>query len=361
MLLSDFDYNLPPELIAQYPLAQRDASRMLLLDRKSGMLKDDLFRQVSECLQPKDLVVFNNTKVFPARLIGRRKGLGSQVPGKNNPTVREFLTSPVELLLVNRVDNVEWEGLVHPGRKVRLGEVLVFGNNELFAEVTGREDYGLRRVRLSASEGSVEQAIDRLGHIPLPPYLHRPEEPEDREHYQTVYARVRGSAAAPTAGLHFTPAVFEALHTRGIETCEITLHVGLGTFQPVRTPIIEGHAMHAERYHIAEAAAEAILRAQAEARRIIAIGTTTVRALEHVARLSNGRVRAGSGEADLFIYPGFHFQVVQGLLTNFHLPRSTLLMLVCAFAGCETVLRAYRHAVQQRYRFYSYGDCMLIL
>lgn len=361
MRLSDFDYTLPPELIARHPLPQRDASRMLLMDRAGGQLKDELFRSLPECLQPNDLVVFNNTRVFPARLMGRRRGLRSQLPGKNNPAVREFLTSPVELLLVNRIDDVHWEGLVHPGRKVRVGEVLVFGNDELVAEVTDRGGYGLRRVRLSASEGSADEAIDRLGHIPLPPYLHRLEEPEDREHYQTIYARVRGSAAAPTAGLHFTLAVLDALRNRGVESCEITLHVGLGTFQPVRTSAIEEHAMHAERYHISEPAAQAIQQARTAGRRVIAIGTTTVRTLEHVARLNRGQVVAGSGEANLFIYPGFQFQVIRGLLTNFHLPCSTLLMLVCAFAGREFVLRAYEHAVRQRYRFYSYGDCMLIL
>jgi S-adenosylmethionine:tRNA ribosyltransferase-isomerase len=242
-----------------------------------------------------------------------------------------------------------------------VGEVLVFGEGELEAEVLGRGDYGVRQVRLAARSGSVEDAIDRVGHIPLPPYIHRPDEAADRETYQTVYARVRGAVAAPTAGFHFTEQVFGELRARGIEACEITLHVGLGTFQPVRAERVEEHRMEAERFDISNAAATAINRALEERRRVVAVGTTTVRTLEYVAGEHGGRIVPGRGETNLFIYSGFEFRVTGALLTNFHLPRSTLLMLVCAFAGRDFTLRAYHHAVAERYRFYSYGDCMLIV
>jgi S-adenosylmethionine:tRNA ribosyltransferase-isomerase len=361
MLLEEFDYTLPPELIAQRPLVRRDASRMLLLHRAGQRWDDRLFAETPSILQPGDLLVFNNTKVFPARLLGRRRGITAQHLGKNNPAQRQFLTGETELLLTRRESEDVWQGLVHPGRKVRVGEVLMFGNNELEAEILGRGEYGLRRVRLRAHSGTVEEAIDRLGHMPLPPYIRRPDEPVDRATYQTVYAKIWGAAAAPTAGLHFTPEVFSALAARGIETCEITLHVGLGTFQPVRVSHIEDHQMEAEQYQISEAAAAAINRALDERRRVIAIGTTTVRTLETVAGAHAGRIVPGRGESRLFIIPGFRFQVIGGLLTNFHLPRSTLLMLVSAIAQKEFVLRAYHHAVDARYRFYSYGDCMLIL
>ncbi|HLI29681.1 MAG TPA: tRNA preQ1(34) S-adenosylmethionine ribosyltransferase-isomerase QueA, partial [Terriglobia bacterium] len=252
-------------------------------------------------------------------------------------------------------------GLVHPGRKVRTGEVLVFGQGELEAEVLGRGEYGVRRVRLTARAGNVEEQIEKLGHVPLPPYLHRADDPADRTTYQTVYAKVTGAVAAPTAGLHFSTRVLANLRERGIEMCEITLHVGPGTFRPVRAERVEDHRMDAEWYEISPSAAQSINRALDEGRRIVAVGTTCTRTLEHVARLHGGRSAAGSGETDLFITPGFSFRIINGLLTNFHLPRSTLLMLVSAFAGREFVLQAYEHAIEQRYRFYSYGDCMLIL
>jgi S-adenosylmethionine:tRNA ribosyltransferase-isomerase len=361
MLLEEFDYALPTELIAQRPLVERDASRTLVLDRAAQRFKDSWFRDISQILRPGDLLVFNNTKVFPARLLGRRRGITAQKVGKNNPALREFLVGETELLLTRQESEDVWQGLVHPGRKVRTGETLVFGDDELEVEVLGRGDYGVRRVRLRARAGTVEEAIDRLGHVPLPPYIRRGDEPYDRAAYQTVYAKVRGAVAAPTAGLHFTEQVLRVLAARGVETCEITLHVGLGTFQPVRTRVVENHRMEAERYEISEAAAAGINRALAERRRVIAVGTTSVRTLEHVAREHGGRVLPGGGETNLFIIPGFEFQVVCGLLTNFHLPRSTLLMLVAAFGGRELVLSAYRHAAEARYRFYSYGDCMLIL
>jgi len=361
MHLDEFDYALPAELIAQHPLAEREASRLMVLDRVAQRFGDRLFRELPEILQPGDLLVFNNTKVFPARLLGRRRGVSAQKISKHNPAAREFLKGEVELMLTRQESDDLWQGLVHPGRKVRTGEVLVFGEGELEAEVLGRGEYGVRRVRLKSGEGSIENAIDRLGHVPLPPYIRRPDAPRDRETYQTVYARVRGAVAAPTAGLHFSERILQALHVRGVETCEITLHVGLGTFQPVRARRVEDHKMEAERYEVSEAAAATVNRALAEGRRVIAVGTTSVRTLEHVASEHAGRLTPGKGETGLFIVPGYKFQAVRGLLTNFHLPKSTLLMLVCGFAGQEFVLRAYRHAVEERYRFYSYGDCMLVL
>jgi S-adenosylmethionine:tRNA ribosyltransferase-isomerase len=361
MLLQEFDYQLPPELIAQRPLASRDASRMMVLEREAGTIRDQAFRDLPQILEPGDLLVFNNTKVFPARLLGRRRGVGSQSIGKRNPAAREFLKGEVELLLTRQESGDVWEGLVHPGRKVRTGEVLLFGEGELEAEVIGRGDYGVRRVRLRAREGTIEDAIDRLGHVPLPPYIRRADEAQDRETYQTIYAKVRGAVAAPTAGFHFTERVIEALRQRQIETCEITLHVGLGTFQPVRVDRVEEHKMEAERYEISAAAAGALNGALEQGRRIVAVGTTSLRTLEHVGRECGGRIEPGRGETSLFIYPGFTFRLVRGLLTNFHLPKSTLLMLVCAMAGRDLTLRAYQHAVHERYRFYSYGDCMLVL
>jgi S-adenosylmethionine:tRNA ribosyltransferase-isomerase len=361
MRLEDFDYPLPAGLIAQRPLPERDASRMMLLDRATGTFQDGAFRELPQILRPGDLLVFNNTKVFPARLLGQRRGTTAQRIGKRNPAAREYLTAEVELLLTRQESEDVWQGLVHPGRKVRTGEVLMFGGGELEAEVIGRGEYGVRRVRLRAREGSIDAAIDRLGHVPLPPYIRRPDEPPDRETYQTVYAKVRGAVAAPTAGFHFTERILQELASRGIETCEITLHVGLGTFQPVRTERVEEHRMEAERYEISEPTAAAINRAREEGRRVVAVGTSSVRTLEHVACEHGGRIVAGRGEADLFIFPGFQFQVVRAQLTNFHLPKSTLLMLVCAFAGRELILRAYQHAVRERYRFYSYGDCILIV
>ena len=361
MLLEEFDYQLPPELIAQRPLASRDASRMMVLDRKAGTFRDLAFRELPQILEPGDLLVFNNTKVFPARLLGRRRGVHAQPVGKRNPAARGFLKGEVELLLTRQESEDVWEGLVHPGRKVRTGEVLFFGEGELQAEVIGRGEYGVRRVRLRARRGTIEEAIDRLGHVPLPPYIRRADEAQDHETYQTIYAKARGAVAAPTAGFHFTEKVIEALHQRHIGTCEITLHVGLGTFQPVRVERVEDHKMEAERYEISEAAAAALNTALEQSRRIIAVGTTSVRTLEHVGQERGGRIEPGRGETSLFIYPGFAFRMVRGLLTNFHLPKSTLLMLVCALAGRDLTLRAYQHAVQQRYRFYSYGDCMLVL
>jgi S-adenosylmethionine:tRNA ribosyltransferase-isomerase len=363
VLVSDFDYELPPELIAQQPLPDRAGSRLLRLGRSSGEWQDRSFRDFPDLLRPDDLLVLNNTRVFPARLYGHRSGARAHPVSPLNPAAREFLQGRVEVLLTKQVSpepNV-WECLVHPGRKIGVGERLWFGENrELQAEVIARGSFGERTIRFEPVMDFFRK-VECLGHVPLPPYIDRPDQPADRERYQTVYARQRGSVAAPTAGLHFTPEVFERLRLRGIETAEITLHVGLGTFQPVHAEVVEEHKLHREWYSVPPQAAERINAALEAGRRVVAVGTTTVRTLEYAAALTGGgRVQAGTGEADLFIYPGFQFQVVGALLTNFHLPQSTLLMLVCALAGRERVLAAYRHAVEQRYRFYSYGDCMFV-
>lgn len=361
MLLEEFNYELSKELIAQRPLRERDMSRMMVLNRTEESFIDQSFRALPEVLVPGDVLVVNNTKVFPARLLGRRRGIRSQRIGKNNPTAREYLTAEVELLLTRNESGDVWQGLVHPGRKIRTGEVLVFGDGELEAEVLGRGEYGMRRVLLRTDEGTVTAAIDRLGHVPLPPYVSRPDESMDRETYQTIYAKVRGAVAAPTAGFHFTERIFGALRERGIEISEITLHVGPGTFRPVQAERVEDHKMDAEQFEISEPAAATINKGIHDGRRVIAVGTTSVRTLESVALGNNGQIVAARGETDLFIVPGFQFRAIRGLLTNFHLPKSTLLMLVSAFAGRDLTFRAYQHAIEEQYRFYSYGDCMLIL
>jgi S-adenosylmethionine:tRNA ribosyltransferase-isomerase len=361
MLVEDFDYELPAELIAQRPLDERDASRMMFVDRASRRIEDVSFRELPKILSPGDLLVLNNTKVFPARLLGWRRGARAQPISRRNPAARDFLKGEAELFLTRRVSEDRWWGLVHPGRKLGVGEVLVFGDGELEAEILERGEYGLRLVRLYSGTGSIEEAIDRLGHTPLPPYIRRADELRDRDTYQTIFARVRGAVAAPTAGLHFTESALSEIRARGVEICEITLHVGLGTFQPVRVKKVEEHRMESEFYEISQSAANALNRALDEKRSIVAVGTTCVRTLESVIRDHGGRFAPTRGETSLFIYPGFEFRAVGALLTNFHLPKSTLLMLVSGFAGRELVLEAYRHAVRERYRFYSYGDCMLIV
>jgi S-adenosylmethionine:tRNA ribosyltransferase-isomerase len=364
MRLDELDYALPPELIAQRPLPRRDSSRLLGLSRDTGAVEDHAFTEFPALLRGDELLVLNDARVIPARLFGHRAGVRSQPPSR--ATRREHLTGSVEVLLTRQIQPGVWEALVRPGRKLPVGERIRFGEGVLEAEILTRGELGLRTLRFeSQSAESVDQLLDRLGHIPLPPYIEREDETSDRERYQTVFAKRRGAIAAPTAGLHFTAEIFERIRNRGIDICELTLDVGLGTFQPIHAEKIEEHAMHAESFEISGETAEKIQRAREGKRPIVAIGTTVVRALEAAAlraseSRSNAVVRAGRADARLFIYPGFQFRVIDALLTNFHLPRSTLLALVCAFAGKENVISAYRHAVKAKYRFYSYGDCMFI-
>jgi S-adenosylmethionine:tRNA ribosyltransferase-isomerase len=359
--ISEFDYDLPTELIAQHPLPARDASRMLVLDRKSGDLKDDRFSNLPALLRGDELIVINNAAVIPARLFARRLRKNDIEESGGPP----LLPARIEILLVRRLAEDSWEALVRPGRKIGTHDVLVFENSDLRAEVIARGEYGLRRLRFLDSR-NIMAAIEATGSIPLPPYIRRKDEPADRQRYQTVYAKHPSAAAAPTAGLHFTPDTLTQIHARGVEICEITLEVGLGTFQPVHTEDLEEHTMHEEVYEISPLAAPAIAQARREGRPILAVGTTVVRALEHAAEhaLLRGaaahEIVSGRFSAGLFIRPGHEFRLIDQLLTNFHLPRSTLLVLVAAFTGREAILSAYHHAVEQRYRFYSYGDCMLI-
>lgn len=363
MLVSDFDFYLPEELIAQEPLEDRAASRMLVLDRHSETCGDEWFRNLPAHLRAGDVVVLNNSRVFPARLLGRRSGERAQPLSPRNPASREFLKGQIEVLLTRQVGKSEWEALVRPGRKLGIGEVLRFGGADdsptLEAEIVGRGEYGERRLRF-ASVPDFFNRLDQIGHVPLPPYISRDDRASDRQRYQTVFARDRGSAAAPTAGLHFTSQILDEIRAREVEIVEITLHVGLGTFQPLREERVEANKLHIESYEINSTVAEKLNRALTERRRVVAVGTTVVRTLEHVAQEGSGKIQAGSGETSIFIYPGFRFSVVGALLTNFHLPRSSLLMLVSAFAGRERLLKAYQHAVADKYRFFSYGDCMLV-
>ena len=393
MLVSDFDFNLPEELIAQEALTDRSGSRLLHLSRSSGHFEDRKFTDFPGLLRPGDLLVLNSSRVFPARLYGRRSGLRARRVSPRNPASRDFLHGRVEVLLTRQVGPLEWQVLVRPGRKIGVGERIFFSaedssagsptapadtpggegspalehSSELAAEVIGRGEFGERTLRFDPVPDFFA-AVEKLGHVPLPPYIARQDRPEDRERYQTVYARTEttGSVAAPTAGLHFTPQILAGIHARGIEIAELTLHVGLGTFQPVHVQNVEEHKLHRESFSISEAAAAQINRALAEKRRVVAVGTTTVRTLEfaasqnHLSSDGTATVTASSGEADIFIYPGFEFRAVGALLTNFHLPKSTLLMLVAAFAGRENVLKAYAHAVGEKYRFFSYGDCMFV-
>jgi len=362
MNITDFDYDLPASQIAQRPLEKRDDSKMLLLDRATGAWHDRCFREFPDLLRGDELIVVNTTRVLPARLFGHRAGIHAQAPGRQNPERTQFLQAPIEVLLVRQLGPDTWETLVRPGRKIPVGERIIFGGGELEAVVEGRGEFGLRTLRFTSREG-FREAVDQLGHIPLPPYIKREDEPSDRERYQTVFAREGSAVAAPTAGLHFTPEIIARIHARGVEIAEVRLDVGLGTFEPVRTERLEDHAIHAEAYEIPEQTAAAIVRARREKRPVLAIGTTVVRALEDAAEKNEDSAEPlapGKREARIFLYPGKTFRIVDRLLTNFHLPQSSLLALVAAFAGRENVLCAYRHAVEAGYRFYSYGDAMLI-
>jgi len=364
MRTDDFDYFLPTAQIAQRPLAERDASRLLLLDRASGDVADANFSQLPDLLRGDELLVFNNARVIPARLFGKRAGVHSQTPSR--ATAHEHLTGTVEVLLTRQLASDLWEVLVRPGRKLPVGERIIFAQGELEAEILSRGKLGLRSLRFRSHDGqSAESHIERLGHVPLPPYIEREDEPSDRERYQTVFAKYPGAVAAPTAGLHFSQAVMQRIFARGIQTCELTLDVGLGTFQPVHSEILEQHVMHGESYEIPADTVARITAARSAGRPVLAIGTTVVRALEDSAQRARQSgtgtlLMPGRAEAKIFITPGYQSAAVDALLTNFHLPRSTLLALVCAFAGRERVLAAYGYAVEAGYRFYSYGDCMLI-
>jgi S-adenosylmethionine:tRNA ribosyltransferase-isomerase len=353
--VSEFDFDLPADLIAQEPPAERGTSRLLALDRSSGRISHHQFSDLPSLLDAGDVIVVNDTRVFPARLIGKR------LPGGG--AAECFLVRPVEA--VPHEDGAEtWAALVHPGQRLRDGSRMVFesGDRRLHAAVTGMHFHGRRTVRLwTDDKTAVRDAVDALGHVPLPPYIKRDDVAADRERYQTVYARERGSIAAPTAGLHFTPALFDALAAKGVTKLPVTLHVGYGTFQPIRVDRVEDHEMEPERYEVSVETAAALSKARREGRRIIAVGTTSTRTLESLSIGSTGGVPPGTGETGLFIHPGHQFRMASGMVTNFHLPRSSLLMLVSAFGGREAVLAAYREAVAKGYRFYSYGDAMVVL
>lgn len=345
MQISDFDYELPEELIAQQPLSERDASRMLIVDRASESWRDSRFTELPDNLTAKDVLVLNNTRVFPARLRGRRVPSGGAV----------------ELLLLREIETNTWEALARPARRLRLASEIEFENTSLRAQIVESRENSVRIIKFR-SEEPLETVIDQIGEPPLPPYIKREfgKSPDDQSRYQTIYANQRGSIAAPTAGLHFTPGVLKSVRKRGVRIVELTLHVGYGTFEPVRVQNIAQHQVAAEWFSITPEAAATINEARASGGRIVAVGTTTARALESAVG-GEGLAKAQSGFAALTIFPGYSFQIVDALLTNFHLPKSSLLMLVSAFGGRRFMLETYRHAVQEGYRFYSYGDCMLIL
>ncbi len=386
MRTSDFDYELPPELIAREPARPRDSSRMMLLDRKTGRWSDSHFRDLPEFLDPSDLLVINDTRVIRARIHGRLERASGTTRDLevlfaapvNELKVAESLPSPSGTRSASPTGrsinggqgegrkyfppSQLWEVLCRPGKRIRAGDRIIFGHGEMegeFGDLREPRDTGLRLLQLR-SAGPIENFLEAHGHIPIPPYLEREDTAADAEEYQTVYAKIPGAVAAPTAGLHFTPSMFDRIRARGVEILQITLHVGIGTFLPVRSQDPAAHVLKPERYAIGEQTASQLNKAREEKRRIIAVGTTTTRTLEYVIQ-THGRFVAGAGEADIFILPGYEFKAAGGLLTNFHLPKSTLIMLVAAFAGRPGILSAYRHAVAERYRFYSYGDCMLIL
>lgn len=354
MDVSEFDFELPPELIAQEPPPERTDARLLVLSRATGAIEHGAFANLSRYSRPGDLLVVNDTRVYPARLLGRRVPSGGQVEclllAREEPGSRESESEG------------RFQALVHPGQKLKPGARLAFegAGARIEGEILARHFHGRRTVRLRTPEGSLDEAIDRIGHVPLPPYIKRTDEPSDRERYQTVYASARGSVAAPTAGLHFSRELLASLDAKGVERISVTLHVGYGTFKPVRAARVEDHVVDAENFIVTQAAADALTRARRERRRIVAVGTTTVRALESLMIDGGGHVQAARGSTTLFVRPGHQFRLVDALITNFHLPRSSLLMLVAAFGGRETVLGAYREAVERGYRFYSYGDGMLV-
>ncbi|MCX7904071.1 MAG: tRNA preQ1(34) S-adenosylmethionine ribosyltransferase-isomerase QueA [Caloramator sp.] len=340
MKVKDFYFHLPEELIAQKPLEKRDESRLMILDRKTGEIEHRIFKEIIEFLNPGDCLVLNNSRVIPARLFG----------------VKEDTKAKAEFVLIKRLDRDRWEALVKPGKKVKIGSKFVFGNGELTCTILDNTDFGGRIIEFNY-DGVFEEVLDKLGEMPLPPYIK--EKLEDKERYQTVYSKVEGSAAAPTAGLHFTEELLERIKKKGVNIAFLTLHVGLGTFRPVKVENIEEHKMHAEFYNLDEENAKIINETKKNGKRVIAVGTTSCRTLETIAD-EKGFVKASSGWTDIFIYPGYRFKILDGLITNFHLPESTLIMLVSAFAGKENIMRAYNTAVKERYRFFSFGDAMFI-
>jgi S-adenosylmethionine:tRNA ribosyltransferase-isomerase len=355
VLVSDFDFLLPEELIAQQPPPERGGSRMLRLNRETGAWQDDVFAHFAQQLRAGDVLVLNDSRVIPARLYGVRARRCDE---------SEPATGRIEVLLTEPLYPWEWNALVKPGRKLRVGDAIEFTDAaqqvQLRAEIIGAGERGERTLRFAPVD-DFDARLDALGHMPLPPYIHREDAVLDRERYQTIYAARRGSVAAPTAGLHFTPELLQQIRMAGVHVCSVTLHVGLGTFQPVQVEDTEQIRLHSERYELPQATAEHINAAKRDGRRVIAAGTTTVRTLEHCAASStDGQLHAHTGATSIFISPGYRFRVVDALLTNFHLPQSTLLMLVSAFAGRDNTLAAYRHAVEALYRFFSYGDCMFI-
>ena len=340
MKVTEFDYELPEELIAQTPIEKRDESRLMVLDRKKESIKHKKFKDIVEYLKPGDVLVRNNTKVIPARIYGKKE------TGAN-----------VEFLLLNNIEKDIWECIVRPGNKLHVGTKVLFGDGLLEAEILEIMDGGTRKVKF-IYKGIFNEILDKIGLMPLPPYIH--EELKEKERYQTVYAKYEGSAAAPTAGLHFTEELFETLKKKGVEIANVTLHVGIGTFRPVKEEIVEEHKMHTEHFYIKKEDVEKINKAKREKRRIIAVGTTSCRVLETIAD-ENGFVKEVEEDTGIFIYPGYKFKCIDGLITNFHLPQSTLLMLVSALAGKDYIMKAYKEAVKEKYRFFSFGDAMFIM
>ena len=340
MDVKDFYYDLPEELIAQTPIEKRDESRLMVLDRVNQTIEHKRFKDIIDYLKPGDVLVRNNTKVIPARLYGKKE------TGAN-----------VEFLLLNNIEGDIWESIVRPGNKLHVGTKVIFGNGLLEAEVLDIMEGGTRKVKFSYN-GIFNEILDKIGLMPLPPYIH--EELKQKDRYQTVYAKYNGSAAAPTAGLHFTPELFEKLKQKGIEVANVTLHVGIGTFRPVKVEKVEEHHMHSEHFYIKQEDAEIINKAKQEGRRVIAVGTTSCRVLETIADEKTGMVKAQESDTQIFIYPGYKFKCIDGLITNFHLPESTLLMLVSSLAGRDFIMKAYNEAVKEKYRFFSFGDAMFI-
>lgn len=340
MKVSDFNFELPEELIAQYPLEKRDASRLMVLDKKTGEIEHKNFHDILNYLNEGDTLVLNNTRVLPARLIGEKEGTGGKI----------------EFLLLKRIEGDKWECLAKPGRKAKVGTIFTFGEGKLKAIVREIGEEGNRIIEFMY-DGIFEQVLDELGQMPLPPYIH--EKLEDKERYQTVYSKEKGSAAAPTAGLHFTEELLDEIKNKGVNIAYLTLHVGLGTFRPVKVDDVNNHVMHSEYYHLDKENAELINKTKESGKRVIAVGTTSSRTLETIGD-ENGKVREQSGWTDIFIYPGYKFKIVDNLITNFHLPESTLIMLVSALAGQENIMNAYNTAVKEKYRFFSFGDSMFI-